>query len=151
MKKKMFTKPQVVNQKKVRLDVQGRALPTPEGGEAISSTPLSPSWSQGSGFCMVKLVSRAQLRSMRCLANSVACYYREACVGSSVKGNLVAALCFISSSRVVAIAGHILLVWLGFVEHTGSRWVKAQLLQQVLSFEVVLGYLLLGHRHNPRN
>ena len=59
---------------------------------------------------MVKLVSRAQRRSMRCLAITVACYYQEACVGSSMKGNLVAALCFISSSRVVAIAGHILLV-----------------------------------------
>lgn len=45
-------------------------------------------------------------------------------------------------------AGSATLFWVGFVEHAGSRWVKAQLLYHVLAFEFGLGSLVLGLNTN---
>ena len=87
------------------------------------------------GFCVVKLISRAQFRSVLFLAISGAWFYLDACVGGSVECNSVIALCFISSSEATDIArtASTTRVQVGFRGNTGSRWVKSHLLYHVFS------------------
>lgn len=73
------------------------------------------------------------------------------CVGGSVEGNFVTALCFISSSQATDIARTAPTTWLQ-VENTGSRWVKAHLLYRVFSWSWSgISTSWVRHRYGPGN